>query len=160
MKKLLLILFYALLHVSSVHAQDIKKVKISDVQQMIDTATVPLIVNMWATWCGPCVREIPWFESIVSKYKDSKVRIILISLDFPEDFPKSLTAFVKEKGYTSQVVWLDETNADKFCPVIDSTWGGAIPVSLFVNNTKKYRQFFNHQLPEARFELELKKLIE
>ncbi len=141
-------------------AQDIKKVKITDVQQMIDTSTVPLIVNMWATWCGPCVREIPWFESITAKYKDSKVRILLVSMDFPEDYPIQLKAFVKDKGYTSQVVWLDETNADKFCPVIDSTWGGAIPVSLFINNKKQYRQFFNHQLPEARFELELKKLIE
>jgi len=146
--------------VGMIYGQQIKKVKITDVQKMIDTISVPLIVNMWATWCGPCVREIPWFEKIAANFKESKVKILLVSLDFPEDYPKQLQQFVKEKGYSSEVVWLDETNADIFCPVIDSTWGGTIPVSLFVNNKKHYRQFFNHQLTEPRFELELKKLIE
>jgi hypothetical protein len=69
-------------------------------------------------------------------------------------------AFVKKHNYTSTIVWLDETDADFFCPLIDKNWNGNIPVTIMVNNKKKYRQFFNQQLPEARLQLEIKKLVE
>jgi hypothetical protein len=97
---------------------------------------------------------------VVAEYKDQHVTLVLVSLDFKSAFPKELTAFVKKHNYTSTIVWLDETDADFFCPLIDKNWNGNIPVTIMVNNKKKYRQFFNQQLPEARLELEIKKLVE
>lgn len=141
-------------------AQNIQRVKIKDVVNMIDTAQSPLLVNFWATWCAPCVKEIPWFEKAVAAYKDQNVTLVLVSLDFKTAYPKDLAAFVKKNNYVSKVIWLDETNADFFCPLIDPNWDGNIPVTIFVNNKKKYRQFLNQQIPEARLELELKKLVE
>jgi hypothetical protein len=89
------------------------------------------------------------------------VKIVLVSLDFASDYKnKTVQQFVKKNGYQSRVVWLDETNADKFCPKIDSAWDGSIPVTLMVNNKKKYRQFYEFQLKEDRFRLELAKLVE
>jgi thiol-disulfide isomerase/thioredoxin len=127
---------------------------------MIDTSTSPLIVNFWASWCQPCIHEIPWFEKAVAEVKEKNVKIVLVSLDFATDYNnKTLQQFVKKNGYQSKVVWLDETNADKFCPKIDSSWDGSIPVTLMVNNKKKYRQFYEFQLKEDRFKLELDKLV-
>jgi hypothetical protein len=57
------------------------------------------------------------------------------------------------------MTWLDETNADLFCPVVDPSWSGAIPASLFVNNATHYRKFFEDQLDRVKFEKELKALI-
>jgi len=158
MKKLLFVL--AIIYSSTAFAQ-VKKVKIEDVVNMIDTSSTPIIINFWASWCQPCVHEIPWFEKAVAELKDTKVKIVLVSLDFATDYKsKALEQFAKKQGYTSTVVWLEETNADKFCPKIDSSWDGSIPVTLMVNNKKKYRQFFEYQLREERFKLELAKLVE
>lgn len=137
----------------------IKKVSIQDVRTMMDTTKGPLIVNFWATWCAPCVKEIPWFDSIIAQ-KKAPVKLLLVSLDFPEAYPQQLTAFVKKRRYRGEVVFLNESNADYFIPIIDPKWTGAIPASMFVNNSKKYYRLFNHQLTEGRFALELDKLIE
>ena len=140
-------------------AQEIKAVKMDDVVKMIETSTEPIIVNFWATWCAPCVHEIPWFEKNVYTTDGAKVKLVLVSLDFKEDFPANLKAFVQKNKYQSQVVWLSETNADSFCPKIDKSWDGAIPASLFVNNKTKYRKFYGRQLTEEQFKLELKEVV-
>jgi thiol-disulfide isomerase/thioredoxin len=136
----------------------IKKVSIQDVKVMMDTSTTPMIVNFWATWCGPCVREIPYIDSLIQA-KGNKVKLVLVSLDFPETYPKQLTAFVKKQGYKGEVVFLKETNADYFCPVIDKKWTGAIPVSVLVNNKKNIREFYGMQLTRERLMLEYDKLV-
>ncbi len=153
-------ILFLLLCFDNAGAQRIPAVKITDVTEMIDTSSVPLIVTFWATWCGPCVKEIPYFEKHVNALKDKKVKIILVSLDFKSDYPKVLEKFVTKNNYSSQVVWLNETDADVFCTAIDPIWTGTIPVTLMVNRAKKYRAFFPHQLTEPRFKLELKKLLE
>lgn len=137
----------------------IKKVSAKDIRTIMYTTPGPVIVNFRATWCGPCIREIPWFDSIISK-KNVPVKLLLVNLDFATDYPKRLTTFVKKQGYKGEVVFLSETNANNFIPAIDKKWKGTIPASVFINNSKKYYQFFNQQLPPKRFELELDKLVQ
>lgn len=158
MKKLAIVLA-VILTSTTVQSQEIKKVKINELAKMIDTSSVPLVVNFWASWCAPCIKEIPWFEKSVAAFKDQNVQLILVSLDFAEDYPKGIAAFAKKNNYQSKIVWLDETNADEFCPKIDEKWDGAIPVTLMVNKKRQYRQFYAQQLPEQRLIQELQKLV-
>lgn len=160
MKKLLSVLLVLGMVQWASGQTSIRKVKIGELQKMIDTSSVPLVVNFWATWCGPCIREIPWFEKGVGALKDKKVKLLLVSIDFPAEFPKGITEFAKKQGYISQIVWLNETNTDYFCPKIDKSWDGTIPVTLMVNNSRKYWAFYKQQLPEALLQQELQKLVE
>ncbi len=159
MKKIIAVGLLLLL-VNMGYSQKIRKVKMDDVVKMIDTSSVPIIVNFWASWCVPCVHEIPWFEKAVAELKGKQVKLVLVSLDFVSDYPAKLKAFVKEKGYQSTIVWLDETDANSFCPKIDTAWSGTIPATIMVNNKTHYRQFFGEQVPEPRFKQELQKLVE
>lgn len=159
MKKINFLLF-AVLFSYGVQAQPIRKIKMNELLKRIDTTSVPLVVNFWATWCGPCVRELPWFEKNVAAMKDKKVKLLLVSLDYPGDYPKGIASFAKRNGINSEIIWLDETNPDDFCPKLDKRWQGTIPVSLMVNHAKQYRQFYNQQLPEPKLVQELNKLVE
>jgi thiol-disulfide isomerase/thioredoxin len=141
------------------HPQTIKKIKITDLEQTIAQSDHPLIVNFWATFCVPCVKEIPYFQSTVARYQGEQVELILVSLDLPDYYPAKIASFAQSRGFTSSIVWLNETNADYFCPKVDPKWTGGIPSSLFVNNKTHYRRFFDRQLTEPQVEFELKKML-
>ena len=159
MKLLLLTMSIAIgLAVSSL-AQDIKKVKITELEAYIQHCDHPLIVNFWATFCAPCVKEIPWFQSMAARYKDQGVELLLVSLDLPADYPGKISAFVHKNNYTVPILWLNETDADYFCPKVDPKWSGGIPSSLFINNKTHYRRFFDRQLTELQVEPAIKALI-
>jgi thiol-disulfide isomerase/thioredoxin len=137
----------------------VQKIRITDLQDYIAHSDHPLIVNFWATFCVPCNKEIPYFQSTVARYKDQGVELILVSLDLPDYFPGKIGDFAKKRGYTAKILWLNETNADYFCPKVDPHWSGGIPSSLFVDNKTHYRRFFDRQLTEPQVELEIKKMI-
>ncbi len=146
-------------------AQEIKSVKITEVGRIIAESKGPLIVNMWATWCKPCIEEIPYFISEVEQHNATltaagdSIRMLLVSLDFKEAYPKELASFVQKRKYTVPVVWLDETNADYFCPFIDEKWSGAIPATLFVNNKTGYRNFYEKQLSHEDLKKEIMAIL-
>jgi thiol-disulfide isomerase/thioredoxin len=146
--------------VSSVQAQPaIQKIKITDLESYIAGSDHPLIINFWATFCVPCNKEIPYFQSTVARHKDQGVELILVSLDLPDYYPAKIDAFARKQGYTAKILWLNETDADYFCPRVDPHWTGGIPSSLFIDNKTHYRRFFDRQLTEPQVEPEIKKMM-
>lgn len=158
MRKSLFILMF-ILSTGIVHGQEIKKVKITEVEKIIAESKTPLVVNMWATWCVPCVEELPHFIKAEKERKDS-FQLLLVSLDFKESFPDKMKKFMKEKKLGHSTFWLDETNADYFCPRIDAKWSGAIPATLFINNKTGYRKFVEEQISPGDLEKEIMALLE
>lgn len=141
-------------------AQDIPTWKITDVEKYITTNTSDVIVvNMWATFCKPCVAELPSFIKIINQYKKDNVKLLLVSLDLPSFYPKKISAFAKKHHFNANIVWLNETDADYFCPKIDKSWSGSIPATLFINIKTGYRKFFEEEITAALFEKELQAVI-
>lgn len=143
----------------TVAGQTIKKVKIEELGSYIKKSDHPLVISFWATWCLPCIHEIPWLQAAIKQQQGKKVEYILVSLDFTEAYPHKIDAFAKQQKFEATLFWLDETDADHFCPRIDEKWSGGIPANLFVNNKTGYRKFIGRQLTERQAVLETELLV-
>jgi len=142
------------------HAQNIKSIKATDLEKTIKESKGPMIISMWATWCKPCIGEIPYFIEEVKNHASDSIQILLVSLDFKEAFPKEIAAFAKKRNFDAPIAWLNETDADYFCPKLDPKWSGAIPATLFINNKTGYRNFFEEQLSHEKLKLEIMAMLE
>lgn len=149
----------AIMAFGGLQAQEIRKIKMEDLAALIGSSDHPLLISFWATWCQPCLHEIPWLQTAVEKYKDKGPELWLISLDFTASYPSAIREVIRKGDYSARYFWLDETNPDRFCPVIDCHWRGGIPASLLYNPKTGYRKFINRQLTDRQALLEVEKLV-
>jgi len=134
---LLIISFY-----SQMQAQEIGLVNRNWVAAMsLNNSDTTYVINFWATWCKPCVDELPAFEKIGEQYKDEKVKILLVSCDFKKQLTQRVVPFVKQKKLKSSVVLMDESDPNSWIEKVDSRFTGAIPATLIINGKKDFRFF-------------------
>jgi peroxiredoxin len=153
-------LFFLLLFFGvAAQAQTVPSWRATRLKEYMMNSDSVLVINFWATFCKPCNEEIPYFQSTIDKFKDQKVKLVLVSLDLKDDYPAKIRTFAKQNNYYSDVVWLNETNADYFCPMVDKSWTGGIPSTLIINPKKGYRKFFEKQLKKEDLESELLKAL-
>ena len=122
----------------------VKAITFSELQDRLQNTNDQLLVcNFWATWCKPCVEEMPYFEQLHTNYQDENVTVLFVSLDNPSLLKKRVQKFVDEKGIKAEVVVLSEPNLsqDEWIPKVNETWQGDIPVTIFVNSAKGVREF-------------------
>jgi thiol-disulfide isomerase/thioredoxin len=120
----------------SLHAQNFSGTyKINDLLKRIDTCKKTMAVNFWATWCKPCVEELPAFDSLCKQNSDFK--ILLVSLDFKEEIDKKVKPFLEKHKISCECVVLDEINGNDYINLISKDWSGAIPATLFVRKDKR-----------------------
>ncbi len=108
------------------------------------------VINFWATWCAPCVKELPYFEKIKQEYANKNVEVLLVSLDFLKQVEKKLIPFLNKHKIQSEVVLLDDVNEDFWIKAIDESWSGALPATIIYskNNRKFYEQSFDYKTLE------------
>lgn len=99
------------------------------------------VINFWATWCRPCVAELPFFDEVQEKYADQNVKVLLVSLDFADDMDSRVMPFLERRGPSSEVLLLDEVNANTWIDRVASEWSGAIPATIFIHKSKEIREF-------------------
>ena len=149
----------ALLFVIPVLGQQTKKIKITDLEKIIAESKTPLVINFWATYCKPCIEEMPYFLDLEKEYKKDNLQLLLVSLDMEDDYPSKVDAFLQRRKITSSSAWLDEANADYFCPKIDTSWSGVLPATLFVNNNDKYRKFVEDSFSKEKLKKEIEAML-
>lgn len=160
--KSLFISLIALCSYTGIYCQQVNVIKITDLEKRINNTAsdTTYIVNFWATWCVPCVKELPDFDSIYKVYTEQKVKVLLVSLDFKEDLKSKVLPFITSRKVKSEVLLLDELNSNYFIPKISNDWTGAIPATLIKNNKQKKDVFFEKKLNFALLRDEIEKMIE
>ena len=137
-KKVIHYLFVLLFVAFSVQAQE--KVTVYDTYDefaknvLIEDENV-YVINFWATWCAPCIKELPYFEKLNAENKN--VKVILVSLDSKKDLDKKLIPFIEKRKLKSKVLLLADKDYNSWLSKVDADWSGAIPATLLLNGKKK-----------------------
>lgn len=132
---------------NAVFAQKIIEIiKFQDLEQLMQKNDGIYVFNFWASWCKPCVSEMPAFEALANDFRLNKVSVIFISLDFKRDL-EAVEKFVAEHQIKSKVYLIDEPDYDSWIDKVSPQWSGAIPATLISNGTRKefYEQSFDYQ---------------
>ncbi len=147
-KYLLSVSLFLLFGTNLIKANDTTKVPIvgfdyvQQVLQQKDNDTT-YIINFWATWCKPCVKELPYFDSLQTKYAGKKIKVLLVSLDFKKNYEKMLLPYVAKRNITTPVVLLHAPDANAWIDKVDKRWSGAIPVTIIFKNQR--REFYEKE---------------
>ncbi|MEO9474587.1 MAG: TlpA disulfide reductase family protein [Cyclobacteriaceae bacterium] len=124
-----------LLTFTSAFSQEVVKINMDELnQEMISDENHIKVFNFWASWCGPCVKELPYFDELAD---NPNLNVTLVSLDFEEEIKKA-SSILKKKGIGLSSYLLDEKD---FIDKVDSSWTGAIPATLILDKSGN-RYFF------------------
>ena len=94
----------------------------------------PLVINFWATWCAPCVKELPYFQKL--HQENSNVKVITVSLDFEKQVESKLKPFLKKKNYTFITTYMADKKFNNWISKVDENWSGSIPATWIINGNK------------------------
>jgi thiol-disulfide isomerase/thioredoxin len=153
MRKVLVI--FTLLVAFKATAQKAEVVKLDQLQSLIASKTDHIkVINFWATWCAPCIKELPLFEKLGQERADVQVTLVSMDLDLDPN-PEKVHKFVARKKLQSKVVILDAKDPNSYIDQIEKSWSGALPATIIINGKTGQRKFVEKELHEG----ELEKLI-
>ncbi|WP_158974388.1 TlpA disulfide reductase family protein [Cellulophaga sp. L1A9] len=126
--------------VSTTSKKNIKVYNYDELEPLLQTQSdTTYIINFWATWCAPCVKELPHFNAYYEKHKNEKMKMIMVSMDDPKEIETRILPFIKKKKIQQEVVILDDPDANTWIDKIDPHWSGALPFTILFNkNSASY----------------------
>jgi thiol-disulfide isomerase/thioredoxin len=161
MSKKVIISFIFLIYFKA-YSQEIKSLdNISDVSDLLEQSRGKVtLINFWATWCKPCVKEFPDLIKLYSEYKDKGFHIIFISLDVPEDIETKVRTFLKKNNVDFITYYNNFRNPEEIINYIDEKWTGAIPATYIYNRDGLLVTSIVGSLKYEQFEKELLKILD
>jgi thiol-disulfide isomerase/thioredoxin len=154
MKKI--ILFFALTLIFQLVKAQVPLIRLAELHNIMNSPTDEVkVINFWATWCGPCIKELPLFEKLTVDRKDVKVTLVSMDIDLDPN-PDKVNKFVARKKIKSTVVILNERNPNDWIDKIEKEWSGALPATLVINTKTGKRKFVEKEMREG----DLEKIIE
>ena len=142
-------------------AQQVALIKLPELQKRLSRKTdTTYVVNFWATWCAPCIKELPYFEQVNATYAKQKVKVLLVSMDYASQLDKKVKPFVLKRGLKSEVVLLNETDPNTWMDKVDGKWTGALPFTLIINNGKQKRMAYEKEFTQTELTAALQQFLQ
>jgi thiol-disulfide isomerase/thioredoxin len=134
----LLIVLLSVLHTTG---QNVTLLNVDQLYQRIENGKdTAFVINFWATWCAPCLKELPNFEKLQLENKNDQLKVLLISVDFKSKLKSAVLPYIKRNAIKNEVFLLDESDQQVYINRVDSAWSGALPATLMIRKGK--RKFF------------------
>lgn len=160
MRTFLLVLFLAGLGSISIHAQKVEVLTFEEFEAHMAAAEKPVTVyNFWATWCKPCVEEMPYFQQLYIDYKDKGVHLVFVSLDFMSSYERSLLPFVKKENLKGELLLLNAPDYNAWIDKVSPQWSGAIPATLILDKDSGKSYFYERSFNYKELEDIVKPLL-
>ena len=136
--------------VNPVTAQELLKI-------VRDSGAKVVLVNVWATWCGPCREEFPDLVRVARDYQGKGLKVLLVSADMDSDVPQ-VKKFLAEQGVNFPT-YLQAQKDQEFVNGLDSRWTGAIPTTFIYDGTGKLHEFWEGRTSYATFEAKVRTVL-
>jgi len=160
MRFLLMFLVLLLNSAKESRSQTVPVVKIGDVLARINqTSDTVLVLNFWATWCVPCIEELPDFIKLEKDISNQSVKFIYLSLDFKRELDGKLKSFLLKNDIKSDVLLLDEPDYNSWIDKISPQWQGAIPATIVIDRKNKVSTFHEGSLTYNELKTIIQKYI-
>jgi thiol-disulfide isomerase/thioredoxin len=157
MNKYMLIFF--ILFSLNINAQNIEIITFDQLETKINIKNdTTYILNFWATWCKPCVQELPYFLQLEKEMKNKKIKFLFVSLDFVKK-KEQVNNFIIDKNWKASFYLLNAPNQNEWIDKIAKEWEGSIPATLMYNNTKKKKTFYEREFSYEELKAELLKFM-
>jgi len=146
---------------TSKHDYSVKIVRFADLEAVMKKNDDKLyVVNFWATWCRPCVLELPEFMEVNDAYRNNpRFKMILVSLDMAKEAETTVRPFLEKRKMDVDVYLLDDNkHMNEWIPAIDKNWSGAIPATVFYRNGEKV-EFIENKMQKSELEQLIKKYL-
>ncbi|MBK9732933.1 MAG: TlpA family protein disulfide reductase [Chitinophagaceae bacterium] len=128
--------------VKQASAQELKILKYTELEKILTSEPgKPKLINFWATWCKPCVEELPYFMSLQQEAKNENVQFIFISLDFMSQTTK-VKELINKLSLTGTLLQLNESGGE-WIDEFDSNWSGAIPYTVLLLPDGEKREHYD-----------------
>lgn len=140
------LLFFLLFYALGSKAQHIPLISLQELETRLNNGKdSTFVINFWATWCVPCVKELPGFEKLQHEFTGQKLKVILLSLDNRSKANSAVAAFIRKHKLTNEVFVATEQKPQDFIYKIEGSWKGSLPATMIVNRSKNIRQFYEQQ---------------
>jgi thiol-disulfide isomerase/thioredoxin len=147
---ILLVIGLSVLGTVETDGQKLTQIRVPELEKILSADEDRLfVINFWATWCPPCVKELPHFQKVAKEYNKDKVSFLLVSLDFPSQIDSHLRPFLKKNNIALDVALMMDTDPNEWIDKVEPSWQGNIPVTLMLNNSRKIRKFHSGDLDET-----------
>jgi thiol-disulfide isomerase/thioredoxin len=117
-----------------------------------------VLVNVWASWCGPCREEFPGLVRIAHKYQGRGLKVMLISADFDTDMA-AVKRFLAEQGVDFPS-YIKAEKDQEFIDSLDKRWSGALPATFIYDGSGNLRDFWEGKASFNEFEQKVTKVLD
>lgn len=153
-------LFVCFLFIGFSSSAQTKLVELEDITNLQLKANDSVyVINFWATWCKPCIKEIPYFKAVDEEYADKPLAIIFVSVNRPKEIAM-VDDFWEKQGLPENSWLLNEKDPNVFIPAIADEWSGAIPATLVYYPAKDHRAFYEQEFTKSDLHNIIEPLIE
>lgn len=154
-KKILSFIILITLSIFTLTGQEFKKYNFEEFEQYLFQSDHKIyVINFWATWCKPCVEEMPAFNKLHEKYHTKNVEIILVSLDFGKNLDQRINNFKTKHKIKSKIIILDDPDSNSWINKVDKSWSGAIPATMIYRKNKRKFYEKSFSFPELEKEIQ------